>query len=315
MHHSQKSTPLAVLPRRDFLATAGLAVASALTSTGRVFAATPAARRVLVGGHPWVYAATQPGYDLTPVLSQIFADLSAAGLDGIELMHTALRPDDAIERIGALSRQHKLPLIGSSFSGAMWDRAQHAAIAELAALVILRLAKLGGRTLGLSVGALKGGSKVRKAPEHLDAQVEMLRRIFALCRQHGITPNLHNHTYEVENDLHDLKGTLSRLPEARLGPDLNWLVRGGVAPAAFIRQYGSRIIFLHLRDQKKDGRWPEAMGEGDMDYKAIAAALTEVGFQGDAVIELAHERDFKPTRPLRESFRMSRKFVRTTLGY
>ena len=178
MHHSQKSTPLAVLPRRDFLATAGLAVASALTSTGRVFAATPAARRVLVGGHPWVYAATQPGYDLTPVLPQIFADLSAAGLDGIELMHTALRPDDAIERIGALSRQHKLPLIGSSFSGAMWDRAQHAAIAELAALVILRLAKLGGRTLGLSVGALKGGQR--------DAVRDDLAAVTALCRAHHV---------------------------------------------------------------------------------------------------------------------------------
>ena len=280
----------------------------------RTLAAAPA-RRIVVGGHPWVYAATQPGYDLTPVLPQIFADLSAAGLDGLELMHTALRPDDAVERIGALSRQHKLPIIGSSFGAAMWDRPQHAAITELAELVIPRLARLGGRTLGLSVGALKGGAKVRKTPEHFDAQVEMLRRIFTLCAKHGITPNLHNHTYEVENDLHDLKGTLARLPEAKLGPDLNWLLRGGVNPAAFIRQYGEKIVFLHLRDQKKNGRWSEALGEGDMDYKAIAAALKEVGFQGDAVIELALERGFKPTRPLRESFRLSREFVRRTLGW
>jgi sugar phosphate isomerase/epimerase len=197
----------------------------------------------------------------------------------------------------------------------MWDRAQHPAIAELAALVLPRLAKLGGRTLGLSVGALKGGAKVRKTPEHFDAQVAMLRRLFDLCARHGITPNLHNHTYEVQNDLHDLKGTLARLPEAKLGPDLNWLVRGGIEPASFIRQYGSKIIFLHLRDQKKDGRWSEAMGEGDMDYRGIAAALREVRFAGDAVIELAHERDFKPTRPLRESFRISREFVRTSLGW
>ena len=91
-------------------------------------------------------------------------------------------------------------------------------------------------------------------------------------------------------------------------------MRGGVEPAAFIRHYGSKIIFLHLRDQKKDGRWAEAIGEGDMNYPAIAAALKETRFQGDAVIELAHERDFKPTRPLRESFRMSREFVRTSFG-
>ena len=32
--------------------------------------------------------------------------MSYAGLDGIELMHTALRPKDAVERIGELSRKH-----------------------------------------------------------------------------------------------------------------------------------------------------------------------------------------------------------------
>lgn len=271
--------------------------------------------KIVVGGHPWVYAATQPGYDFTPVLPQVFADLSAAGLDGVELMSVVLRPDSAVERIGELARKHHLPVIGASFSGAMWDRQQHAAVLKDAGLIIPRLAKLGGRTLGLSVGPLKGGGKARKTPEQLDAQVELLRDIFSLCRQHGIQPNLHNHTYEIENEQHDLRGTLARLPDAKLGPDLNWLVRGGVDPAVFIREHGSRIVFLHLRDQQRDGRWSEALGEGDMDYSAIAAALREVSFQGDAVIELAHERDFKPTRPFSESFRRSREFVRATLGY
>jgi sugar phosphate isomerase/epimerase len=57
------------------------------------------------------------------------------------------------------------------------------------------------------------------------------------------------------------------------------------------------------------------MGEGDMDYAAIGHALSEVGFGGDAVVELAHERGFQLTRPLRDSLRMSRGFVRRTLGY
>jgi sugar phosphate isomerase/epimerase len=72
---------------------------------------------------------------------------------------------------------------------------------------------------------------------------------------------------------------------------------------------------MHLRDQGRDGRWVEAMGEGDTDFAAIGRALHEIDFQGDAVIELAHERDFKPTRPLRESIRISREFVRRTMGY
>lgn len=298
--------------RRRFLQAAAVSLAAACVRRGAVRAEEKgAAKRVIVGAHPWVYAATQPKYDIYPILDRIFADMSYAGLEGIELMHTALRPDGAVERIAGLAKKHCLPVIGSSFGGAMWDRRQHEEILKDAKLVIPRLEKLGGHTLGTSVGAVRG----MKTPEQLDAQAELLRKIIALAKEHGVVLNLHNHTYEVEHDLHDLKGTLARIPDVKLGPDLNWLVRGGVDPVKFIREYGSRIVFLHLRDQKADGKWSEAMGEGAMDYVAIGKALHEIGFCGPAVIELAHEGGFKPTRPLRESLKMSREFVRKTMGY
>ncbi len=268
-------------------------------------------KKILVGGHPWVYAATQPNYDIYPVLDQIFADMHYAGLDGIELMHTALRYPDAVERIAALSDRHNLPIIGTSFSGAMWDRTQHEAVFADAHIVVTRLAELGGRTLGTSVGR----APKTKTPTQLDAQAELLRRIMNLCRDNGIELNLHNHTYEVEDEMHDLAGTLARIPEARLGPDLNWLARGGINPVDFIEAFGDRIVFLHIRDQNTDGTWSEAVGEGDMDYVAIGRALRAADFSGNAVIELAHERNFKPTRPLRDSLRMSRAYVRKTLGF
>ena len=298
--------------RREFLATTAVTVvASGWAACPWATAAEHNPAQVSVGAHPWVYAATQPKYDITPVLPQIFADMRYAGMDGIELMHTALRPANALERIAELSQQHQLPVLGTSFGGEMWNRAHHQAILEDAEAVIPRLAKLGGRTLGTSVGP----APKRKTPEQLDAQAELLRKLIALCQANGVVLNLHNHTYEVVDDLHDLKGTLSRIPAVKLGPDLNWLVRGGVDPVKFIRQYGQQIVFLHLRDQQADGRWSEALGEGDMDYRAIGQALHEVTFQGRAVIELAHERDFQPTRPLRESLKISREFVRRVLGY
>jgi len=301
-----------VITRRRFLgATATAVAASGLTRTSWVTGAEPGATKVIVGAHPWVYAATQPKYDITPILPRIFSDMRYAGMAGIELMHTALRPKDAVERIGELSRKHRLRVLGSSFGGAMWDRAQHNAVLEDAELVITRLGKLSGRTLGTSVGP----APKRKTPKQLDAQAELLRKIIALCQASGVVLNLHNHTYEVVDDLYDLKGTLSRIPDVKLGPDLNWLVRGGVDPVKFIRQYAKRIVFLHLRDQKADGRWSEAMGEGDIDYRAIGKALHEIGFRGHAVIELAYGRDFKPTRPIRESLKISREFVRRVLGY
>jgi sugar phosphate isomerase/epimerase len=266
---------------------------------------------VIVGGHPWVYAATQPNNDIYPILDQIFADMSYAGLDGIELMHTALRPADSVETIRALSKKYSLPVIGTSFGGNMWNREQHEAIFKDASTVVNRLADVGGWTFGVSVGK----APQPKTPAQLDTQAQLLRGITSLCLSRGVTLNLHNHTYEVENNMHDLKGTLERIPDARLGPDLNWLVRGGVDPAKFIRTYGRQIVFLHLRDQKADGKWSEAMGEGNMDYAAIGKALREVKFSGEAVIELAHEGNFKPTRPLRDSLKMSRAYVKETLDF
>lgn len=316
----------AALNRRQFLYSSAVAAVGAWTIPAAMLSPQPvraveaengpsAGKKVVVGGHPWVYAAPLPDFDITPVLPAIFEDMSYAGLDGIELMHTALRPADAVERIAELSRQNRLPIIGMSFGGAMWDRAQHQAVFEDAELLIPRLAKLGGRTLGTSVGPIKWGQKIRKTPAQLDAQAEVLRKILALCQRHGVVLNLHNHTYEVENELHDLNGTLARIPGVKLGPDLNWLVRAGVDPAWFIRQFGRQIVFMHLRDQKKDGRWSEGLGEGSTDFAAIGRALHEIGFQGDAVIELAHENGFQPTRPLRETWKRSRSFVKQVLGY
>jgi sugar phosphate isomerase/epimerase len=271
----------------------------------------PASRKVTVGAHPWVYAATLQNHDITPRLPDIFADMRYAGMDGIELMHTALRPDDAVARIQVLIEKYSLPVIGSSFGGEMWDRTKHAEVLADAEKVVERLAKLGGKTLGTSVGA----SGKKKTPEQLDAQAHVLRKIIALCGANGVTLNLHNHTYEVVDDMYDLRGTLERIPDVKLGPDLNWLLRGGVDPVKFLRQYGKQIVFLHLRDQKADGRWSEAMGEGDMDYAGIGKVLQDIHFSGCAVIELAHEANFRTTRPLRESLKLSRECVRKTLGF
>ncbi len=115
------------------------------------------------------------------------------------------------------------------------------------------------------------------------------------------------------NDLHDLKGTLKRIPGIKLGPDLNWLVRGGVDPAWFIKTYGHQMVYMHIRDQKEDGKWTEAVGEGVIDFPAIARALKEINYKGRAAVELAF--DDPPVRPVREDWKLSREYVRKIFGW
>lgn len=119
----------------------------------------------------------------------------------------------------------------------------------------------------------------------------------------------HNHTYEVENGMYDLRGTLKRIPDVKLGPDLNWLLRAGVNPLDFLREFRCQIIFTHLRDQLNNGKWPESIGEGNVNFREISDVMNEIGFQGDVVIELAHENAFVRKRPLKESLKMSRDYL------
>jgi len=301
-----------IISRRGFLGAATAALAAGASSASLLsaeFVENPPGK-IRIGGHPWVYASRLPKRDITPKLEEIFADMEYAGLDGIELMPNVLLPDDAVERLGELSQKHHVPILGASWGGRMFDRGKHNELLEEAERIIARVAKLGGRNLGTTVGK---GPKL-KSPVLLDAQADLLRKLIKLGEAHGVTVNLHNHTFEIENDLYDLKNTLERVPEAKLGPDLGWLARGGVDPVAFIRQFGPKIVFLHLRDQTADNRWSEALGEGAMDYPGIAKALREVGFQGDAVIELSFEEKFNPTRPIRESLKMSCEFARRLLA-
>ncbi len=276
-----------------------------------VAVAAMANSKVNVGAHLWVFAAKQPGYDPTPVLDRVFAEIGNAGLDGLELMHNVLLHDGAVERVKELSKRNHVPIIGSSWSADLWDGTKHAPAFAEVQTVVERLQAVGGRTLGISVG----DARRKKTEAEFDQQADALRRIMRLCADHGVVPNLHNHVYEVRDSEHDLNGTLARIPEIKLGPDLGWLYRAGVDPADFIRRRGRDMVFAHLRNEKADGKWPEDLTEGVIDYSAISKALHAVKFKGDLMIELAHEPSFQPTRSLGESFRLSREYVRRVMSY
>jgi sugar phosphate isomerase/epimerase len=265
-----------------------------------------------VGAHVWIYASTQPGYDVSPILPQIFADMKYAGLDGVETMEHPLRREDTTSLIGELIEQHQLPLLGTSYGAAMWDKSKHAEILDDVENIMGNMARVKARTFGTSVGH---PSDRLKTEDELDAQAELLLQLIALGKKNGVELNLHNHTYEVENNLFDLKGTLKRIPGIKLGPDTNWLLRAGVDPVSFLKEYQDNIVFIHLRDQLRNGQWPESLGEGDVDFVEMGEVLHSIDFEGDLVIELAHEGGFVPTRPIRESLKMSRAYMRETMAY
>jgi sugar phosphate isomerase/epimerase len=300
--------------RRKFIQNASLSVLA--LSLSRAGNSNPllkenSKKKITVGAHVWVYAASQPGYDVSPVLSQIFSDVSYAGFDGVETMEHPLRSTVYTKQIKELTDQYKIKLIGSSYGADIWNKEKQNQIYEDVDLIFTNMASVGGRTFGVSVGEPAGR---KKTEEEFDNQAVLLRRLISLGEKKGIVLNLHNHTAEVENKMYDLRGTLKRIPDIKLGPDLNWLLRAGINPVDFLHEFRKQIVFMHLRDQKSNGKWPESMGEGDVNFKEISEVMKEINFKGDAIIELAHENGFVRTRPLKESLKMSRDFMRKTMG-
>jgi len=144
------------------------------------------------------------------------------------------------------------------------------------------------------------GLKIPKSEQQLDDQAELLRQLIGLCEQHGVVLNLHNHTYEVENDMQTSRARWRESPDqARAGPQLADSGRGG---SGRLHPRVRQADRLHAPARPSEGR-PLGRGNGrrHTDFVAIGRALHEINFEGDAVIELAHEKDFKPTRPMRES--------------
>ncbi len=303
--------------RRSFIQKSGFGMAGALILPNILMPSskcTNTKEKIKVNAHLWIYASKfPPNWDCSPVLETVFSDLSYAEIDGVELMEVNLRSDDAVNNLTTLIEKYNLPVSGSSYGVGfnMWDTNQHKAILDDIKIVVPRLGKVKGKTFGISVG----GADHVKTEKELDAQAAILHKIVAICEDNGIEANLHNHTYEVENDIHDLKGTLKRMPDIKLGPDLNWLIRAAVDPVDFINTYGKQIVYLHIRDQYEDGIWTEYVGQGSTDFPAIAKALKAQGFNGQAAIELAYENNFEPKNPLKENWKKSRQYVKDTFKW
>ena len=64
---------------------------------------------------------------------------------------------------------------------------------------------------------------------------------------------------------------------------------GDLPEAEIIRRYGNRLLQVHLDDIRDGVHLHRMFGEGDLDLRAVLAALLEVGFDGLAAVELSRD--------------------------
>lgn len=106
----------------------------------------------------------------------------------------------------------------------------------------------------------------------------------AKLRAEGFTLGYHNHDFEfVDVDgtpgLDVLYGAASA-DDLKAQLDLAWVKIGGQDPASYIKKYGSRVKFVHLKDYDPtaEPRWKPA-GQGVLDYDTVIPAALEAGVE------------------------------------
>jgi inosose dehydratase len=255
----------------------------------------------------WSQIYHREGRDLEAGLGDVLADVAAAGYPAVEGWLTACTTEETARRFRSLLDEYGLILISLYTGGCYYEpeRARQSLEALLPAAE--RAAAMGCPAICMNPDV----TRERKTDDALKLQAEWLNRAGAALRERGLELWLHNHDPEMREDGRELRSNLDHTDPTLVGfcADTHWIYRGGGDVMAYLDEYGSRIRSLHLRNSQ-NGVWSEMLGDGDLDYRAIAAKLKELRFDGPLIVELAIEEGTPQTRPLVESMRLSREYVR-----
>ena len=118
------------------------------------------------------------------------------------------------------------------------------------------------------------------------AFVDTLDKFYDIYEKQGITLAYHHHNWEyvrLSNGKTRMAELLSRTERIRFVHDTYWTARSGISPDDQIREFGSRLLGIHLRDLafKKKGidvvPHDTVVGEGVIDFSRVLLAACEVG--------------------------------------
>jgi inosose dehydratase len=128
-----------------------------------------------------------------------------------------------------------------------------------------------------------------------------VQRAAERCRQRGYEPTFHHHTATYIEARWEIERLLE-ITDVGLCLDTGHLLLGRGDPVVAIREWGSRINHIHLKDARSstleeivadaapvEEIWRRqafcALGEGDIPIDDVLAALAEVGYRGWLVVE------------------------------
>jgi len=160
---------------------------------------------------------------------------------------------------------------------------------------------LGATMIRMGMLPFDAMASLDKVLEFCDASNEMAGRL----KEQGIELYYHNHHIEFAkyDGRYLLDIIADRAPLMGLEIDVHWVQRGGLDPVTTLKKYSERVAMVHLKDYRIGQIPPEAfealgtgdfktfmaaftgvvqfaeVGEGNLDFRSIIEASTEIGAQ------------------------------------
>lgn len=252
---------------------------------------------VKIAGAPisWgVCEAENWGYQMGP--ERVFKEMAELGLTGTEFGPYGFLPTDPAARASELAK------LGMEATGGFFPVVLHVDGVDPMPKVIAELDayEASGAKVLVIAAEQPGGNYNVKRPEISDAEwallLENLKRIDAYAASRGVTATVHPHVgtmIETESDImHVLEGS-----EIGICFDTGHMFIGGTDPVAFAQKWAHRVKHCHLKDVRLElaekvqagelnyhqavvaGMYT-AVGDGDVDIRAIMTHLIKAGYDG-----------------------------------
>jgi sugar phosphate isomerase/epimerase len=246
-------------------------------------------------------------HDSDPDLERVFATIRDAGWDGVELVNNDANWSGPPSRVRAMLERVGLPAV--SMLGVVQVDERMARETERQKRMIDFAAEL-----GCEAYVFIGGDRVgRRTPT--DDEFRRLADVAGVLIEHaepaGISVNHHSHprcTVESEDEQDRLLALAD--PRLRVCLDVGISLFMEENYLAQIDRYASRLGFVHLKDWGRGKYCVLGQGSRGVDWAAVLARFTAVGYRGWVTVELSSYAD----TPADESCRANREYLRA-LGY
>ena len=262
--------------------------------------------------YPWTVFYQRDNRNFNNELDKGLAEVAASGMDGYEPL--ANNPQE-VDRLGPLLKKHNLQMRSLYVNSVLHERDKADKSIESVFVIAEKAKDIGTKIIVTNPSPIQWGGPQNKNDAQLKVQAAALEKLGRRLKAMGLMLSYHNHDIELRNAAREFHHMMLGTDPAyvTLCLDAHWIYRGAgnsaVALFDVLKLYGPRITELHLR-QSKDNIWTETLGEGDIDYPALAKYLLDIGIKPHIVLEQAVEAGSPKTMTPLEAFKQSSQYGR-----